>query len=148
MNRSRRTLLKSFVGAVLAAGLLPLRALAEWNRPAFEATGLKEALKGIGAADAEKSRGIVIDVQPHAENGALVPITVTSKIPDTQSISIVVEGNSNPLAASFSFSNGTEAFVSTQIKMAKTSSVHAVVKAGGKAYIASAEVQVAIGGCD
>lgn len=148
MPRSRRTFLKSLVGAVLAAGLLPLRALAEWNRTAFEAANLKEALNGIGAAGAAKSQGVVLEVASHAENGALVPITVTSRIPDTQSISILVEGNSNPLAASFSFSNGAEAYVSTQIKMAKTSSVHAVAMAGGKAYIASAEVQVAIGGCD
>jgi len=82
-----------------------------------------------------------------AENGAVVPVEVTSKIPDTTDIAILSEQNINPLVADFKLSNGALGYVSTRIKMAKTSNVVVVVKAGGKAYIASKEVKVTIGGC-
>lgn len=148
MNPSRRTVLKSFAGAIAAACLLPLRALAaEWNKPAFEAKNLTDALKGIGAAGAAPSKDIVLKAPDIAENGAVVPVEVTSNIPGTQSIAILVEGNNNPLAASFNFSNGAEGHVSTRIKMGKTSNVRVVVKAGDKFYTATKEVKVTIGGC-
>ncbi len=64
-----------------------------------------------------------------------------------RSIAIFVDQNVNPLIADFTLSNGAEGYVSTRIKMAKTSNVTVVVKAGGKSYMASKEVKVTIGGC-
>ncbi|MEW5942412.1 MAG: thiosulfate oxidation carrier protein SoxY [Pseudomonadota bacterium] len=151
MNPSRRTFLKGAAGTAMvatAAGLLPSGVLAaEWNKPAFEAKNLNDALKGIGASGAAPSKDIVLKAPDIAENGAVVQVEVISNIPGTQSIAILVEGNNNPLAASFNFANGAEGYVSTRIKMGKTSNVKVVVKAGDKFYTASKEVKVTIGGC-
>jgi sulfur-oxidizing protein SoxY len=137
------------VAVALAAGLLkPGQVLAaEWNKAAFDSKSIIEALKGIGATAAVDSKDIAIKAPDIAENGAVVPVEVTSKIPGTESIAIVVEKNDRPLIAVFNLLNGAEGFVSTRIKMAQTSDVKVVVKAGGKMYTAKKEVKVTIGGC-
>ncbi|MBU0593820.1 MAG: thiosulfate oxidation carrier protein SoxY [Gammaproteobacteria bacterium] len=154
MNQLRRTFLKSTgaagtVALAVAAGLLkPGQVLAaEWNKSAFEAKNIADAMKGVNAAGAAKSADILIKAPEIAENGAVVPVEVTSKIAATSDIVIFVDENVNPMIADFTFSNGAEGYVSTRIKMAKTSNVTVVVKAGGKSYMASKEVKVTIGGC-
>jgi sulfur-oxidizing protein SoxY len=104
-------------------------------------------LKNTGYDGATESSDILLKAPDIAENGAVVPITATSNIPGTTSIAIFVEKNPTPLIADFSFSNGAEAYISTRIKMAKTSVVRVSVKAGGKNYTTSREVKVTIGGC-
>jgi len=154
MNPLRRTFLKGSGAAgtlavALAAGLLkPGQVLAnEWNKAAFESKSILDTLKGIGGASAAESKDIAIKAPDIAENGAVVPVEVTSKIPGTEQISIVVEKNDRPLIAVFNLLNGAEGFVSTRIKMSQTSAVKVLVKAGGKMYSASKEVKVTIGGC-
>ncbi len=94
-----------------------------------------------------ESKDITITAPDIAENGATVPVAVTSKIPNTQSISIIAENNPFPLAASFDIMPGGDSYVSTRIKMGKTSDVRAIVKADGKFYTAAKEVKVTVGGC-
>ena len=154
MNPLRRTFLKSTgaagtVAVAIAAGLLrPGQVLAaEWNKVAFDATTTADAMKGLSVAGAVESKDILIKAPDIAENGAVVPVEVTSKIPGTTSIMIFVDKNQNPLIADFEFANGAEGFVSTRVKMANTSHVRVAVKAGGKAYTATKEVKVTIGGC-
>jgi len=151
MNHLRRTFLK-VSGAVLvtaAAGMLKVgHALAAtWNKAGFEAKVPGDALKALGATTTTPSKEIVISAPDIAENGAQVPITVSSKLANTQSISIVVDKNPFPLSSSFDFANGAEGYVSTKIKMGQTSNVIAVVKADGKFFTAGKEVKVTIGGC-
>ena len=136
-------------GALAAAGLLmPLRGWAAgWNKPAFESKAVADALKGIGAANMIESKDIAITAPDIAENGAVVPVAVTSKIPNTQSISILAEKNPFPLAATFDMANGAEPYASVRIKMGQTSNVRAVVKADGKFYTSAKEVKVTVGGC-
>ena len=154
MNPLRRNLLKSTgaattVAVAVAAGLLkPSQVLAaEWNKAAFESKNVADALKGMGASGPADSKDIMIKAPDIAENGAVVPVEVTSHIPGTQSIMILVEKNNTPMTADFILSNGAESYVSTRIKMASTSGVRVVVKAGGKSYSAVKEVKVTIGGC-
>lgn len=154
MKQTRRVFLKGTgaagtVALAIAAGLLkPGQVLAaEWNKAAFEAKTTADALKDISASGAAKSADILIKTPDIAENGAVVPVEVTSKIPGTTDIAILAEQNANPLIAEFTLANGAEGFVSTRIKMAKTSNITVVVKAGGKTYVASKEVKVTIGGC-
>ena len=153
MNTLRRNVLKgaSSAGAVamaVAAGLLkPTEVLAAWNKSAFEAKSMEEAMKGLGATAAVDSKSITIKAPDIAENGAVVPVEVTSTLPNTTNISIFAEKNSTPLVGSYSMSNGAPGFVSTRIKMGTTSLVRAVVTAGGKTYTAAKEVKVTIGGC-
>lgn len=136
------------VVAAVSAGLLPASVLANWNKQAFEAKKLEDVLSAIGAAGApEKSNDIIINAPDIAENGAVVPIAVQSKIPNTESIAILVEKNPNLLAAKFDLPAGTAPNVGTRVKMGQSSNVHAVVRAGGKTFVAVKEVKVTLGGC-
>jgi sulfur-oxidizing protein SoxY len=153
MNESRRRILKlgtgaAALGVAAAAGLIRGgEALAAWNKAGFESKAVADAIKNLGAANLVESKDIVITAPDIAENGAVVPIAVTSRIPNTQSISIIAEKNPFPLAATFDMANGAEGYASVRIKMGQTSDVRAVVKAGGKYYTAVKEVKVTVGGC-
>jgi len=150
MNQLRRTFLK-LSGAALAvgAGLLKSGAAlaAVWNKTAFESKAVADALKNLGAANLIDSKDIIITAPDIAENGAVVPIAVTSRIANTQSISIIAEKNPFPLSSTFDIANGAEGYVSTRLKMSETSNVRAVVKADGKFYTVVKEVKITIGGC-
>jgi sulfur-oxidizing protein SoxY len=151
MNGVRRVLLQraGAIAAGLAAGLLnPLAALAAtWNKDAFSAKSAGDVLKGIGAADPAQSSDIVIEAPQIAENGAVVPIEIMSKIPGTTSLAILVEKNPYPLVAKFDFTDGALPYVKVNAKMGETSDVRVVATAGGKHYAASKEIKVTIGGC-
>ena len=154
MNQLRRAFLKNAgaigtVAVAVATGLFkPFAAFAAtWNSQAFTAKDPAEAFKAAGYDGAADSSDIVIKAPDIAENGAVVPVSATSNIPGTTSMAIFVEKNPAPLIADFSFSNGAEPYISTRIKMAKTSIVRVSVKAGGKIYTNSREVKVTIGGC-
>ncbi len=153
MNALRRNVLKSAAGAgtvavAVAAGLMkPTLALAGAPRSAFEAKNVGDALKGMGAAAPADSKDIAIKAPDIAENGAVVPVEVTSSIAGTTAIAIMAEKNATPLVADFDLSGGAVGFVSTRIKMGQTSLIRAVVTAGGKSYTTAKEVKVTIGGC-
>lgn len=154
MKDLRRNFLKLAGGAgavamTAAAGLLKPGSAwaAPWNKTAFESKAAADAIKNLGVTELAESKDITITAPDIAENGAIVPVAVTSKIPNTQSISIIAEKNPFPLAASFDISAGGEAYVSTRVKMGQTSDVRAIVKAGGKFYTAVKEVKVTVGGC-
>ncbi len=154
MNQLRRSFLKTTgttgaIAVAVAAGLLkPTEVLAaSWNKNAFEAKSLADAYKGLGVAAPADSKDIAIKAPDIAENGAVVPVEVSSKVAGTSSIVILVEKNANPLIAQFDLANGAEPFVSTRIKMGQTSMVRCMVVAGGKSFSASKEVKVTIGGC-
>jgi sulfur-oxidizing protein SoxY len=89
----------------------------------------------------------VIKAPEIAENGAQVPVEITSNLPGTRIIYIVVDKNPQPLAGTFEFMEGAEAFVSTRIKMGETSNLRVVAQSGGKFYMSVREVKVTIGGC-
>ena len=150
----RRTFLKGTVaGSVLAvaasAGLLtPTRVLAAaWPAAAFDAKSIDDALKGLyGTSAAADSKAITIKAPIQAENGAVVPIAVSTTLPGVESIAIFVQANAAPLIASVALS-GAEGYFSARMKMGKTSDVKIVVKSGGKLYTASQQIKVTVGGC-
>ena len=154
MNHQRRLLLKSSLaasatGIAISAGLLtPKAVMAAWNAPAFEAKKLDAAMTAaFGSTSAADSDKIKLKVNTPAESGAAVPVTITSKLDNTESISILVENNMQPMSATFNLGSSTEGFISTIIKMGKSSDIIAVVKAGGKLYSTKKPVKVTIGGC-
>ena len=155
MDRRRREALKSgggmaLLGLLAAAGWLEAgdASAQSWNKAAFDARSLSDALKALGGGEPARSADIVFVQTPDiAENGAVVPIGIASRIPQADSIAILIEKNPNILAAVFDLPAGTEAAVSTRVKMAQTSNVYAVVKAEGKYYVASKEIKVTLGGC-
>ena len=151
---SRRTILK-YAGAIgaLAMGLVtglvkPSNAMAaQWNKAGFESRAMADAMKALGAGNPAESKDILITAPEIAENGAVVPVAIVSKIPNTQQISIIAEKNPRPLMATFDVANGSEGYVSTRIKMGETSNVWAVVKADGNFFAAKREVKITVGGC-
>ena len=155
MNSGRRKVLKGTSGAAvlglaMAAGLFkPGSAWAQqgWNKAAFETKSLNDAVKAMGGSSATESKDILINSPDIAENGAVVPVTISSKLPKTEQLALLVEKNPNVLAASFSIPQGTEASVNTRVKMGQTSNVIALVKADGKFYYTTKEVKVTLGGC-
>ncbi len=156
MNAGRRTVLQTGGSATLltllaAAGWIkPGEALAAdtWNKAAFDAKTMDEAYKAISGGAPAQSKDIVFFSTPDiAENGAVVPIGVTSNIPKTESIAILVEKNPNMLTAAFDIPAGTEPSLTTRVKMGQSSNVYALVKADGKYHVASKEIKVTLGGC-
>ena len=103
------------------------------------------ALKGIGASAPADSKDLILKVPDIAENGAVVPVDVVSNIPNTSSISILVEKNPSPLSASFDFANGVSGNLCRCGAYAHI--FKAVAKADGKFYTAQKEVKVTVGGC-
>ena len=146
MNSIRRNALR-FTAGLAASLLLPLRALAAWNKEAFQSKTPADALKGLGVGATTESKDIAIDAPQIAENGAVVPIEITSNLPNTKSISVVIEKNPFPLAAKFEFGEGALPYVKVNVKMGESSFVRVVAEAGGRFYTASKEVKVTIGGC-
>ena len=155
MNSSRRNALKgtggaAVLGLAMVAGLFkPGSAWAQtWNKQAFEVKSLAEAVKAMGGGTPVESKDIQFANTPDiAENGAVVPFTIISKIPKTEQIALLVEKNPSILAASFTIPEGTEPWINTRAKMGQTSNVIALVKADGKYYYALKEVKVTLGGC-
>ena len=157
MDRSRRKVLQGTGGlAVLAlamaAGLVkPGRAFAQqggWNKAAFDTKSLADAVKALGGNAPTESKDIqFVNTPDIAENGAVVPFTIVSKLPKTEQMALLVEKNPNILAANFSIPDGTEPYIETRAKMGQTSNVFALVKADGKYYYAAKEVKVTLGGC-
>jgi sulfur-oxidizing protein SoxY len=154
MKQSRREVLKAGGGAglfalLLAAGVLtPREAMAQaWNEAAFGMKTVPEALKALGAQNPAVSDAVVIKAPEIAENGAVVPVSVESRLPGTESITLLIEKNPQPLAASFGIPAGTEASVTTRVKMGTSSDVYALVKADGKFYLAKKEIKITLGGC-
>jgi sulfur-oxidizing protein SoxY len=145
MDLSRRKALK-LLSALAAAGIVP-PALAQGSESAFTMKSVPDAMRALGAQSPAVSDAIVIKAPDIAENGAVVPVAMESRLPNTESLTLLIEKNPQPLAASFAIPAGTEASVSTRVKMSETSDVYALVKADGKFYLAKKEIKITLGGC-
>lgn len=150
-----RTVAVSATGLALGSGLISAKlAFAEdtaaagaANTNPFAAKTLDEALKLINATDSKESTEINLKAPEIAENGSVVPLTISSTLANVSTISVVVKDNPTPLAAIFTIPEGTKAEVSTRIKMAKTSEIIALVQTKDGLFSAKQEVKVTIGGC-
>ncbi len=147
---SRRSVLKAVFtgGAVAGLGvLMPSIALAAWNKAAFETDNQDTAMGALFNGAPSASAEVNLKAPDIAENGAVVPVTISSSMAGVKTIAVFVEGNPNPLAAQFAIPVGTKAEVSCRIRMGKTSAVTAVVETASGLFSASKEVKVTIGGC-
>ncbi len=149
LERRKATLAAAAVlgGSFLAGLLRPGTLLAAWNQLAFDANNLQDALGALRIANPAQSRDVLIDAPDIAENSRFVPVQITSGIPKTQSIAIFVDRNPFPHIARFDFAPGTLAFVALRLRIAETSPVRVVVRAGNSYYVAMKEVRVTVGGC-
>ncbi len=148
MTTTRRDVIKQagLLALLVSSGMLTAEQAMAADAPGFEAKTLDAALAAIGGKPAD-SKEVTITSPDIAENGAVVPIAVTSNLPKTEVIYILVEKNPFPLTATFNIPEGTEGYVSTRAKMGESTKVWAVVKADGKLYATSKETKVTLGGC-
>lgn len=159
MNMSRRAFLQVSASStalllVGASGLLPRLAAAVTSplaatdtRKPFQAMTLDEVVKSLGGTTATKSTDIALQAPPIAENGAVVPVVIESKLPNTKMIAIVSEKNPHALSASFGFPDGTEPYVMTRVKIAETSNLYALVQTDKGFFYTEQLVKVTLGGC-
>ncbi len=143
------TLAGSAVAVAVGAGLLqPRMVLAAWPKSAFEAKTVQDAMSRLyGSAESTPSSEITIKAPDIAENGAVVPVSVNTSLSGITDIGIIAEKNAMPMSANFKMASNAKGYISTRIKMGKTSSIIAIVVANGKIYSARKEVKVTIGGC-
>ncbi len=155
----RRTVLKAMAGGLAglslfeASMLLPVptaadrEALAGGTGRVFRQKSEADTLKLLYGKSAAASDKINLDAPEIAENGAVVPIAVTSTLPNVTGIALLVVENPYTLAAAYKIPEGTQPAVASRLKMAKTTKVVAVVESDGKLFTASKDVKVTVGGC-
>jgi len=114
------------------------------SKPSTYPAALAEALNGASWAESSE---ILLEIPPQAENGAIVPITVESRLPNTARLFVFAEHNPGPLLARFDFEPGTEAWVSLRVKLNESGPVLAVAESEGRFYGAVRQVRVMVGGC-
>src|SRR4051812_41389031 len=104
MSTRRETLQHSAAVAALlaAAGLLPQAAHAS---PAFDAKTVGDALKALGAGAPVESKDVTLTAPDIAENGAVVPMGVSTTLPNVKQLLVLVEKNPAPLVARFEVSD-------------------------------------------
>ena len=149
MQNRRETLKQSLAVAGLlgSTGLFPQYAHA-FNKTAFDAKTVAEAVKAFGGGAPAESKDVSLTAPDIAENGAVVPRAAASSLPGVKTILIMVEKNPSPLVAKFDVSDAVEPNFSTRAKMGQTSDVYAVAITGdGKAFFTKKEVKVTLGGC-
>ena len=150
---NRRNFIKNsmlFAGSLVAAPSLIVskKAYAAWPEKSFDIKDLTESVSSVyGHSNLEESSKVKLKAPEIAENGAIVPINVSTTLDDVESIMIFVENNPQPLSSGYKLTSLSEPSIGTRLKMGKTSNVMAAVKSGDKVYTSTQEVKVTIGGC-
>jgi sulfur-oxidizing protein SoxY len=150
MQTRRETLKHSAVvaGLLASTGLFPQFAHAAFNKAAFDAKTVQDAIKAIGPGAIAESKDVTITGPDIAENGAVVPLGASTTLPNVKQLLILVEKNPAVLVAMFNMSDSIDTTVATRAKMGQSSDVYAVaITADGKALFAKKEVKVTLGGC-
>jgi sulfur-oxidizing protein SoxY len=104
------------------------------------------AAETAGQQPAESGQ-VSLEAPDIAEDGAIVPVTVSSDLPDVDSVWIFVEKNPTPLAARFELAPALDPFVSLRVKMNESCEIVAVVRSGDAYFSARKPVRVVLGGC-
>jgi len=149
----RRNFIKNsilFAGALAVApsAILSNHAYAAWPKKSFDIKDLSDSVKSVyGHNNLEESSKVELKAPSIAENGAIVPINVSTTLDNVESIMIFVENNPQPLSSGYQLTSLAQPSIGTRLKMGKTSNVMAAVKSGDKIYTSTQEVKVTIGGC-
>jgi len=146
LQKSRRRFVQGLM-SIIALSAIPLQLLARSTK-AFQATALDTVYKELfGDLPVVESADIMLDIPDIAENGAVVPVSVSSSIPGAEAVYVVIDMNPNPLSATFKLTSASPVDLSIRVKMGKSSMVRALVKTADKVYMTGKEVKVTIGGC-
>ncbi len=147
---NRREMLKhrcAVLGLLTSAGFLPAIAHAQTSG-AFEAKSLADVVRLMGGTNPIASADITLVAADIAENGAVVPLGISTSLAGVKRLMLLVEKNPNALAASFEVSDAIEANMTTRVKMGQSSNVYGVAMMNdGRVLFAQKEVKVTLGGC-
>ncbi len=155
MNPHRRTILQrsahaGAAGLLAGSGLLPAQALATtapgWNEALFKATRLDDIARLLGLSLRE-SPGVGVVGPNIAEIGAAVPVEVQASAAGVDMLGIAVPKNPVALVGLFVLEPGALPKVATRIKMAQSSHVYALARAGNTLLFSRTFIKVTVGGC-
>lgn len=133
--------------AFLCSWLLPLLPRRAWaGESAADKLALAVARETGGHLPTDSGQ-LHLEAPDIAEDGAIVPVTVESSLPDVDSVWVFVEKNPVPLAARFTLDQSLAPFVSLRVKMNESCDLVAVVKSGEAYFSARKPVRVVVGGC-
>ena len=146
---NRRNFLTLGMG-VFAVSLIPidLRAInfRESRPKVWSATKVDQAMIELFGTSSAIEGNIKIKAPDIAENGAVIPVTVSSKL-NASKVAIFQDANPESTVAVFSVPKDGIIDYSVRIKLGQTGTVTVVALADGKLYKASKLVKVTIGGC-
>jgi len=116
---------------------------------AFDEKTATGAINGLyGTTDSMDDGKAKLKVPDIAENGAAVPVTVSTTLENPKTMAIIVDGNPHPLVVAWEVQEGTIPEFSTRIKMRKTADVTLIVEdSNGKLHKTTKQVKVTVGGC-
>ena len=147
-NFIKNSMLFAGVLTTLPSVLFTRKSYAAWPKKSFDIKDLSDSVKSVyGHNNLEESSKVKLKAPSIAENGAIVPINVSTTVENVDSIMIFVENNPQPLSSGYQLTQLAEPSIGTRLKMGKTSNVMAAVKSGDKVYTSTQEVKVTIGGC-
>ena len=149
MSLDKRKFIKNTITILFAAASAnAFKVLAGWPRELFTSKNSQQIIKSLANdSSIAESDLIMIKAPDIAENGGVVPVTVSTELDKVKKISILVENNPNPLTSSFDINDQLNPYVSTRVKMAKTSNITAIVTTDNGYFRASRNIKVTIGGC-
>jgi sulfur-oxidizing protein SoxY len=107
---------------------------------------VNKAIEGLFGTSSTIASKVKLKAPDIAENGALVPLTVSSEL-DATAVAFFQDSNPEAAVAVFSVPKGGIVDYSIRIKMQKTGTVTAIVQSNGKLYSAAKLVKVTKGGC-
>jgi sulfur-oxidizing protein SoxY len=149
MQTRRQTLQCSLAVAGLLAGAgFPQFARAAFSNNAFEVKSVQDAVKASSGAILIESKEVNLTAPDIAENGAVVPLGISTALTGVKQMLLLIEKNPLALVAIFHSNELLENNFVTRAKMSQTSDVYAVaIMADGKAFWTKKEVKVTLGGC-
>ena len=151
MSMNRRAVIKTLAATSSLVGLgvlIPGIVRAAWPEQAFAAQDQDAALEALLGETPEESLDVTIKVPDIVEDSRIVPVTVSTQLPDVESISLFVADSAQPLVAQFIIPQGTQAEVGTRIRLEKTTQITAVVKTTDRLLSASREVKLSKCSCN
>ncbi len=135
--------------AILALGcaglsrlLLARVASDDWPAAAFESETLTAALDQLLDGTAQPNNLVYLGVPQTAINGAVVPIRVTTALPDVKSIAVLVPANQRPLILQATIQPQIKPVLSTRVKLRRSSEVVAVIETQSGIFSGRAMVAV------
>ncbi|MEA3315211.1 MAG: thiosulfate oxidation carrier protein SoxY [Campylobacterota bacterium] len=137
------------VAAVLTPATLSAVNFRETNKSAFEGPKshtINDAMTELFGTSTTTEGKVKLKAPAIAENGAVVPLHVSSKLAGS-TVAVFQDANPESLVAVYTVPANGIIDYKLRIKMAKTGTVTAVVKDGSTLYSVSQVVKVTAGGC-